>query len=194
MPPQSFRVRRSAELLIERHGAASAADVAANMAKDRERDVDPDSAAYWRQVEGKIRRHLAHGQPVAATSRVSNQPDLPMPNPHTASTGPWVKRAGAVAWGLAFGLIAGPLLSNAIGWQMLSSTARTRISESLVQQQAMFCDVQARLEVPEPGKLEWITRLQLAERFALMPGATRPDYDVVSACARKLGNGSPARG
>jgi len=97
------------------------------------------------------------------------------------------RRIKPIAWALAIGLLAGPIISNMLGWQTLSSTAQSRVDEGLVQQQATFCDVQARVEVPEPGKLDWSARNKLAERFALMPGSTKASNDVVNACARKLG-------
>lgn len=89
-------------------------------------------------------------------------------------------------WALAIGLIAGPIITNMAGWQVLSSTSASRVSDGMVQQQAAFCDARARVEVPEPGKLDWSARNTLAERFAVMPGTTKPASDVVSACSRKL--------
>jgi hypothetical protein len=97
------------------------------------------------------------------------------------------RRIKPIAWALVIGLITGPIISNIAGWQTLSSTAKSRLDEGLIQQQATFCDVQARAEVPEPGKLDWSARNKLAERFALMPGLTQASADVVNACARKLG-------
>jgi len=90
-------------------------------------------------------------------------------------------------WAFAFGLLAGPIITSIAGWQVLSSTANTRLSEGLVQQQAAYCDAQARVEVPDPSKLDWSARNALAEKFAAMPGGpTGSRSDIVSACSRKL--------
>lgn len=96
------------------------------------------------------------------------------------------QRVKPFALALGLGLVAGPIITNMAGLQMLSSTAKTHLAEGLVQMQATFCDTQARAEVPEPGKLDWNLRNKLAERFAVMPGSTKASYEVISACSRKL--------
>src|SRR5689334_8918776 len=51
--------------------------------------------------------------------------------------------AKPAAIALAIGLVAGPLISNAIGWQVTSGTARAEIHAGIVEQQAMFCEARA---------------------------------------------------
>jgi hypothetical protein len=87
---------------------------------------------------------------------------------------------------LAIGLVAGPLISNAIGWQVTSHTARAELHAGIVEQQAVFCEARARAAVPTAAKLDWDARYALAGKWAVMPGSDPADSDVTSACARKL--------
>jgi hypothetical protein len=87
---------------------------------------------------------------------------------------------------LVIGLIAGPLITNMAGWQVTSGAAQSRVHAGIVEQQALFCEGKARADVAEPNKLEWSARSDLAKKWAVMPGATTADSDVVSACASKL--------
>ena len=96
------------------------------------------------------------------------------------------KAAKPAAIALAIGLVAGPLISNYVGLQVTSRTARAEIHAGIVEQQAAFCDARARADVPAPGKLEWTARYELAVKWAVMPGAAPADADVTSSCARKL--------
>jgi hypothetical protein len=105
---------------------------------------------------------------------------------------PWEKTvskwqaAKPAAIALTIGLVAGPLISNYVGWQVTSRTARAEIHAGLVEQQAMFCEARARADVSAPGELNWTARYELAVKWAPMPGAGPVDADVTSACARKL--------
>jgi hypothetical protein len=56
----------------------------------------------------------------------------------------------------------------------------------VVEQQALFCATNARTEVPDPSKLDYAARNALAKKWAVMPGATTAEFDVTSACAKKL--------
>lgn len=89
---------------------------------------------------------------------------------------------------LAIGLIAGPLISNFIGWQMTASAARAQLRDGLVGQAALFCEQRARSEVKEPAALDWRARNDLANRWAVVPGAAAPDSAISYECARKLGS------
>ena len=96
------------------------------------------------------------------------------------------RTAKPLAIALAIGLVAGPLISNYVGWQVTSRTARAEIHAGIVDQQAMFCEARARADVAAPGELDWTKRYELAVKWAQMPGAGPVDSDVTSACARKL--------
>jgi len=87
---------------------------------------------------------------------------------------------------LVIGLIAGPVITNLAGWQVLSSTARDQLRAGLVDQQATFCAANARIEIPDTSKLDYAARNELAKKWAVMPGATTAESDVTNACARKL--------
>src|SRR4029450_6106983 len=76
---------------------------------------------------------------------------------------------------LVIGLIAGPLITSLAGWQVLSGTARDQLRTGLVEQQASFCAVNARTEVTDTSKLEWTARYELANKWAVMPGATKAE-------------------
>jgi len=97
----------------------------------------------------------------------------------------WQRWKPAV-FALALGLVAGPLVSNALGWQMRSSTAHAMARDGVIEQQAMVCEERARAENAEPGKLDWSGQSALAKRWSAVPGAKPGDSDVESACARRL--------
>lgn len=116
-----------------------------------------------------------------------------MSTPSLNKTMSWQDRAlghwtGAkpVVIGLAIGLIAGPLVSNYMGWQVTRSNAETRIAASGVQQQAMVCAALARAENPDAAKLGWASRGELAEKFAVMPGREKAASGVANACSQLL--------
>jgi hypothetical protein len=94
--------------------------------------------------------------------------------------------AKPAAIALAIGLVAGPLISNYVGWQVTSHTAQAGIHAGIVEQEAMFCEARARADVPEAAKLEWSARYELAVKWSGMPGGAPVDSDVTSACAMKL--------
>ena len=94
--------------------------------------------------------------------------------------------AKPAAIALAIGLVAGPLISNYIGWQVTSGTARAEVHAGIVEQQAMFCEAGARAAMPTAAKLDWTARYELAGKWAVMPGSAPADSDVTSACATKL--------
>lgn len=89
---------------------------------------------------------------------------------------------------LAVGLAVGPFVSNYMGWQVTSGKAQAMAHAGIVEMQAAWCDVRARAAVAEPGKLDWSARVELAKKWAVMPGleAAAADGDVASACERKL--------
>ncbi|MFC3675385.1 hypothetical protein [Ferrovibrio xuzhouensis] len=90
------------------------------------------------------------------------------------------------AFALVVGLIAGPILSNMIGFQILSSTARERSQSAGVAVQAQICATQARIADPKAGELDWSARRDLADHWAIMPGAKEAAPGVSSACSDLL--------
>lgn len=98
----------------------------------------------------------------------------------------WTK-AKPLLLALGLGLVAGPVISGMVGFQMRTSTAQTLANNGVVAQQAIYCDIQARIENADPKALDWSARNTLARRFAtLPPGGDRVDPDVARACADRL--------
>jgi len=94
--------------------------------------------------------------------------------------------AKPVVIGLAIGLLIGPFFSNFMGWQVTSGSAQAQARAGVIEQAALFCEQRARLENKDAGTLAWGARNELAKKWAVVPGSTVSDSDIVSACARKL--------
>lgn len=87
---------------------------------------------------------------------------------------------------LALGLVAGPLISNYMGWQVTAGSAERQNRAVAVQQQAMICDAMARGDTPEAATLDWAARRRLAEKYAVMPGRDEAEAGVTTACSDLL--------
>ena len=103
-----------------------------------------------------------------------------------AAAAPQWKAAGHVTIALVVGLVAGPLITSYAGWQVTSGTANARLQAGVVEQQALFCDARARADGRDPRALGWTARRELAQKWAVMPGASSADPAVVRACTDKL--------
>jgi hypothetical protein len=88
---------------------------------------------------------------------------------------------------LVLGLIAGPYISNALGWQVTSGAASAQARADVVERLSSVCAAQARMEITNPSELDPTARARLAEKSAVMPGETSAAFDVTIACAGKLG-------
>jgi hypothetical protein len=91
-----------------------------------------------------------------------------------------------VVTALIFGLIAGPAISTIAGWQILTSTAQAQLHDGLLEQQVKICAANASATVKEPGKLNDDQRMALANKWAIMPGATSAEPDVAKFCSYRL--------
>jgi hypothetical protein len=91
-----------------------------------------------------------------------------------------------IAFGLAIGLIAGPMISSLAGFQVRTSTVQAAVRAGVVEQQAAFCAERARAASTGTAQLDWRERSDLAREWAAMPGSTTVDTDVVHACSGKL--------
>ncbi len=91
-----------------------------------------------------------------------------------------------LAIALGIGLVAGPLISGFMGWQVMRGTSEARVHASAVDQQAQICAVLARRDTPDPAALNWSARRELAEKFAIMPGREAGEPNVANACAQIL--------
>jgi hypothetical protein len=87
---------------------------------------------------------------------------------------------------LALGLVAGPLISNYLGWQVTSGAANRETRAVAVRQQAMVCDAMARGDTPGAATLDWGARRTLAEKYAVMPGREEAESGVAMACSEML--------
>jgi hypothetical protein len=101
------------------------------------------------------------------------------------ATSKW-QTAKARAVYLAIGLMAGPFISNALGWQVTSGAAKLQLRDGVVEQLALICEERVRADVKAPGQLAWDARRDLATKWAITPKTPSPDTDVIYACARKL--------
>ena len=95
--------------------------------------------------------------------------------------------AKPAVYALAIGLVAGPLISSYMGWQVTQATARTQMRENVTEQLAMICAARAKADVAGAGALDWSARSELAKKWALEAGAPLADLDVTDACTRRLG-------
>ena len=94
--------------------------------------------------------------------------------------------AKPIAIGFALGLVAGPVISGFIGFQVRTSTAQAATRASVVEQQATFCAERARAASAGTALLDWRERTDLARKWAAMPGSAIVDPDVVYTCSGKL--------
>ena len=94
--------------------------------------------------------------------------------------------AKPIIFALAIGLIAGPLFSNYMGWQVTRGTARMEVRDNVTEQLAMICAARAKADVADTGALDWTARNELAKKWVVTAGAPLADLDVADACARRL--------
>ncbi len=112
-----------------------------------------------------------------------------------SSTTPSMRDRAANKWaelkplvtGLAIGVIAGPIISGFAGFQVRTSTAEAATRAGVVEQQAAFCVERARAVHTATGPIDWQKRNELARTWAVMPGTTTADQEVVFACSSRLG-------
>ena len=83
-------------------------------------------------------------------------------------------------------MVAGPVISGFIGFQVRTSTAQAATRASVVEQQATFCAERARAASAGTALLDWRERTDLARKWAAMPGSAIVDPDVVYTCSGKL--------
>ncbi len=91
-----------------------------------------------------------------------------------------------VVFGAVIGLIAGPILSGYLGFQVRSSSAQAAAHSAMVEMQADICSFRAHRDTPATTALGWQAQNDLARSHAAMPGSEVVDPEVVYACAGKL--------
>jgi hypothetical protein len=92
---------------------------------------------------------------------------------------------------LVVGLIAGPIISNLLGWQVSNSTMEEEVGAAVVEQQALFCEERARADPAYTDAaalkaLQFNAKREFVTPHAQMPGQDSADSAVVRACTKKL--------
>ncbi len=98
---------------------------------------------------------------------------------------------GIPAIALVIGLVAGPIITNIIGWQVTSGALEEQVRATVVEQQALFCEERARTDPAYTDAaafkaLGTSARREFVTLHALMPGQDSADRAVVNACVNKL--------
>ena len=96
--------------------------------------------------------------------------------------------------GLAIGLVAGPIITSIVGWQVSSGTMEEQVSAAVVEQQALFCEERAMADLAYVDAatfkaLEVNAKRDFVILHAQMPGQDAVDRAVVNACLRMLREG-----
>ena len=94
--------------------------------------------------------------------------------------------AKPIVFALAIGLVAGPMISSYMGWQVTRGTAQAQMRENVTEQLAMICAARAKAVVADTGTLDWSARNELAKKWVVRAGAPLADLNVADACARRL--------
>ena len=95
---------------------------------------------------------------------------------------------------LVVGLVAGPIITSIIGWQVSSGTMEEEVSAAVVEQQALFCAERAMaapayVDAATFDALDFGGKRDFVTPHAQMPGQDAADRAVVDACTRKLREG-----
>src|SRR6185295_130658 len=93
------------------------------------------------------------------------------------SVAAWWRGNKSLVYVFIVGMLVGPFVSSYFGIQVTSRSARADLHNGIIDLQASLCDVRARTEVKEPGKLDWNARRDLATKFAAMPGQEKADSE-----------------
>lgn len=94
--------------------------------------------------------------------------------------------AKPIVFALAIGLVAGPLISNYMGWQVTHGAAQAQMRENVTEQLATICAARAKADVADTSGLDWSARDALAKKWVVTAAAPLADLDVTNACSRKL--------
>ncbi len=89
---------------------------------------------------------------------------------------------------LVIGLILGPFISGWMGWQVTTDTMDSTVQNTVISYRATLCAKRAQAD---PGLTaetlkNWTSRRELAEKWAILPGEDKADFDVVSECSSLL--------
>ena len=87
---------------------------------------------------------------------------------------------------LGIGLLVGPFISNAMGWQLPAAKAEDAVRQAVQEQQVSMCNYLSRQDMPDPSKLDFSARTKIAEAHATMPWESEVRSGVMYGCADKL--------
>ena len=87
---------------------------------------------------------------------------------------------------VCLGLMVGPFISNAIGWQVTSGALERQLHAAVIEQQANFCLERIQATGTNTNGIDFGTRRDLAEKWGTMPGQESAEYDVVRACSEMI--------
>lgn len=88
--------------------------------------------------------------------------------------------------GFAIGLVLGPLITAAIGWQVSTDTLKQRVRDVVTREQAAMCEMLARQSPSYDPDMAVAERIELAERYAKFPWDATVGTEVVNRCSNDL--------
>ena len=97
----------------------------------------------------------------------------------------WSTIKTAVAF-LVIGVVAGPIVTTVTGLQVSRSTLDRRMHATIIDQKSNYCVGRITEGEARYQGLTYSDRLDLARKYAVMPGAKEADYEVVTECSNKL--------
>lgn len=103
----------------------------------------------------------------------------------------WARWRGPLVW-LVIGLVGGPLVSSAMGWQVTSRAARHDVTQAIVHQQAAMCEMRVHQHVKDLSHLNFNQQSALAQKYAKFPWQAKTRNAVVDQCTNALAAQSTA--
>ena len=100
-----------------------------------------------------------------------------------------VSRMGVVKVAVFFflvGLVTGPVSTTLVGLQVSTYTLEKEVRAAIVEQLSEVCIGRIRENVEKTTGLTYNERLDLARKWAIMPGKVSADYEAVTECSNKL--------
>ncbi|HKJ00102.1 MAG TPA: hypothetical protein VKB51_16615 [bacterium] len=97
----------------------------------------------------------------------------------------WDRWKAPLGW-LVVGLVAGPLLSGLLGWQVTTATLHRQVRDAIVTQQAAMCEMRARHHVKDLATLNFDQDGVVAQKYARFPWDPTEHLRVVDRCSNAL--------
>ena len=87
---------------------------------------------------------------------------------------------------IGFGLIVGPFISNALGWQVTSGALDKKLEAALLDLQVNFCVEKVKAAGVNTKGIDFGARRDIAKKWAVMPGQDSADYEVMRGCSDRI--------